>query len=83
MFLIQVVSEAEKLQISKWPKYCETPYTLCSEGKNGRTVYRSSSERYYLYYHDWGSNQGSNWVISQDYNRTEVWYVILTKSPWW
>ena len=23
--LIQAVSEAEKLQISKWPKYCETP----------------------------------------------------------
>ena len=41
-------------------------------GKNGRTVYRSSSETYYLYYHDWGSNLGSNWVISTDYNKTEV-----------
>ena len=41
-------------------------------GNNGRTVYRSSSETYYLYYHDWGSNLGSNWVISTDYNRTEV-----------
>ena len=43
--------------------------TVCCVGKNGRTVYRSSSETYYLYYHDWGSNLGSNWVISTDYNR--------------
>ena len=28
--------------------------------------------KHYLYYHDWGSNLGSNWVISTDYNRTEV-----------
>jgi len=40
-------------------------------GKNGRTVYRSTSERYYLYYEDWGSNQGSNWIVSMNYNKSE------------
>ena len=40
-------------------------------------MYRSSSERYFLYYEDWGSNQGSNWLVSNDYNQSEA---VLT-SP--
>ena len=47
------------------------------EGKNGRTVYRSQSEQYYLYYHDWGSNQGSNWIISANYSDSD----FLISSP--
>ena len=46
-------------------------------GKNGRTVYRSKSERFFLYYEDWGSNQGSNWMISSDFNQSEA----LVTSP--
>ena len=46
-------------------------------GKNGRTVYRGQSERHFLYYHDWGSNQGSNWMISTNYNSSD----FLVSSP--
>ena len=40
-------------------------------------MYRSQSEQYFLYYHDWGSNQGSNWVISTNYTDSE----FLVSSP--
>ena len=54
--------------------YC---FKLLITGKNGRTVYRSTSERFFLYYEDWGSNQGSNWMISADFNQSEA----LVTSP--
>ena len=52
-------------------------YSYFFAGKNGRTVYRSSSEQYFLYYEDWGSNQGSNWIISNNYNQSQS----LVTSP--
>ena len=47
------------------------------EGRNGRTVYRSQSGQYYLHFHDWGSNQGSNWLISANYTDSE----FMVSSP--
>ena len=52
-------------------------FTLLTAGKNGRTVYRSKSERFFLYYEDWGSNQGSNWMISADFSQSKA----LVTSP--
>ena len=52
-------------------------FKLLIAGKNGRTVYRSKSERFFLYYEDWGSNQGSNWMISADFRQSEA----LVTSP--
>ena len=48
------------------------------KGKNGRTVYRSSSGRHYLYYEDWGSNQGANWVVAASYSGDTP---VLASSP--
>ena len=40
-------------------------------------MYRSQSEQHFLYYHDWGSNQGSNWLISANYTDSD----FLVSSP--
>ena len=40
-------------------------------------MYRSKSEQFFLYYEDWGSNQGSNWMISADFSQSEA----LVTSP--
>ena len=40
-------------------------------------MYRSKSERFFLYYEDWGSNQGSNWMISADFRQSKA----LVTSP--
>ena len=41
-------------------------------------MYRSSSGRHYLYYADWGSNQGANWVVSASYSGDTP---VLASSP--
>ena len=51
---------------------------MAMSGRNGRTVYRSSSGRHYLYYEDWGSNQGANWVVSASYSGDTA---VLASSP--
>ncbi|XP_023325642.1 uncharacterized protein LOC111699258 [Eurytemora carolleeae] len=46
-------------------------------GYNGRSVYKHSTQDYQLFFKDWGSNQGENWVIGKNYTDDE----ILLSSP--
>ena len=60
--IIQVSISSSGVGKRTWPDVLDS-YSFYT-GKNGRTVYISNSGRYYLYYEDWGSNQGSNWLVS-------------------
>ena len=46
-------------------------------GYNGRAVYEQADTSFHLFFKDWGSNQGENWAVAENYESSS----ILLSSP--